>query len=403
MIVRCKNCHNAYETTAFGSEGDFCSFACKQEYEDKKWNNFVEKSAMIGAALSLQRQKEEEERRQKQAEAARQAAIQAQKEAQFAADAKAAGFEKAYEAKIWMNGGEYSLEEAALRKKSYDEKEAAKKAELEATKKSITDTMSYEQKQKQKQIDKINDLLKTKSPMYWFFIGFAVIGFVIGKFTPLPFWSSLFGSLVPACFLPYPLKLKSIKADIDRIKSIMGTDPFPFYNICLYDAAKKVTMYFVLMIFGIALTFLSIVFLFHVTWLKVVGVVLSLGALFLFLNSDGGTISFINRKDGFKFVFWDTIALYDLINYTRKTVGQFNLLINNNPDMNPLYTYCTLQKDKEERVFGFGLSWESFWECFLPYEDEDDFIKNYGKLTKTGIYSISVLRQKRLEIQKKYK
>ena len=134
MIVRCKNCHNAYETTAFGSEGDFCSFACKQEYEDKKWNNFVEKSAMIGAALSLQRHKEEEERRQKQAEAARQAAIQAQKEAQFAADAKAAGFESAEYARIWMSGG-YSLEEAAAMKKSSDEKVAAKKAEWERIKK----------------------------------------------------------------------------------------------------------------------------------------------------------------------------------------------------------------------------------------------------------------------------
>ena len=134
MIVRCKNCHNAYETTAFGSEGDFCSFACKQEYEDKKWNNFVEKSAMIGAALSLQQQKEEEERRQKQAEAARQA----QKEAQFAADAKAAGFETAGIAKTWMRGG-YSLEEAAARKKSSDEKVAAERAEGERIKKSVTD------------------------------------------------------------------------------------------------------------------------------------------------------------------------------------------------------------------------------------------------------------------------
>ena len=349
---------------------------------------------MIGAALSLQQQKEEEERRQKQAEAARQA----QKEAQFAADAKAAGFETAGIAKTWMRGG-YSLEEAAARKKSSDEKVAAERAEGERIKKSVTDTMSYEQKQKQKQIDKINDLLKTKSPMYWFFIGFAVIGFVIGKFTPLPFWSSLFGCLVPACFLPYPLKMKSIKTDVERIKNIKGTDPFPFYNICLDDCVEELTRYFALIITGIALIFLTIVFLFHTTWLKIVGVGLVLASLIAVMDAD--MTSFINRKDGLKFHSWGVIACYDLTNYARKKIGQFNLLVSDlTPKMNPLYAYCT-----GENICGrfqyHSICYDNLWECFLPYEDEDDFIKNYGKLTKTGIYSISVLRQKRLEIQKK--
>ena len=86
-LVRCKNCHQMFDNCSYGHvENDFCSTACQDEYYKKN----MMQSAMIGAAVAMKRQAEAEERRQKQIDAAQQTAIQAQNEAKFAAEPKAA-------------------------------------------------------------------------------------------------------------------------------------------------------------------------------------------------------------------------------------------------------------------------------------------------------------------------
>lgn len=410
--MRCDNCHREFEPHSYGTRENyfghnFCSWACKEEWEQKIHNQTVMKGLLVRQRIQEQEQAELQRQQARQEMAIAQAQAAAEKDEL----AKKYGFTSASNAEHFIQEAKWrflcsesddyetKLQKAKEHREYKKQYDAERRKEKKERHEFIFSLMNEEQKKKnssiarfsEKAIDKDHSvksiLLAILFPILWIIAYKLFLERFLYRFG---FWSSLITFIGLGGIIIYFLGISSIKMKINKIAKIKGDDNFPFYPVSSAgfgtipddlavrnDLCKNG---------GISILIAVAIFKFfgyvHVpylgTILKVLSVVGCMLPIVFFISSsgDGHKVT----KNNIQFKSLTDYYQYRIIQYARKKLGQFIL----DGDDFSKWKNGKIRKNHNE-----------FWlYTFLPEKENREFTEKYGKFSSSGINCIEQILKK---------